>query len=169
MTGRLIPASRDAFPSTPVFSMEVGRSLFDLRRYDVPWSVLDTSLTSRSAGICSPIRGGCPHSARFGRPRQTPHTHRHFPVGRDDQRTAQDPDIYRRRSVCIRRNHEPGPSEIKGLIDVPIIEPLHVSTHTKRSVTLYLQHERTRPDIRLAMRYAPVTTPKEVCTTSPTL
>lgn len=70
---------------------------------------------------------------------------------------------------CIRKNREPEPNGVEGLIDVQIIEALHKSARTGRPVVLRLPRKRTRPDIRLAMHYPPVPKAKEVRTTSPTL
>lgn len=70
---------------------------------------------------------------------------------------------------CIRKNREPEPNGVEGLIDVQIVEALHKSARTGRPVALRLPRKRTRPDIRLAMHYPPVSKATEVRTTSPTL
>lgn len=70
---------------------------------------------------------------------------------------------------CIRRNREPEPNGVEGLIDVQIIEALHTSARTGKPIALRLPRKRTRPDIRLAMHYPPVPKVKDVRTTSPTL
>lgn len=72
-------------------------------------------------------------------------------------------------ATCVRRKRDPEPNGLEGVIDVQIIEALHKSARTGRTVALRLPTKRTRPDIQMAMHYPPVSKPREVHVTSPTL
>jgi glucose-fructose oxidoreductase len=70
---------------------------------------------------------------------------------------------------CVRKNREPEPNGVEGLIDIQIIEALHRSAQRRRTVSVRLPVKRTRPDVRLQLHRPPVRKPKQTHTRSPTL
>jgi glucose-fructose oxidoreductase len=88
---------------------------------------------------------------------------RRFPAG--DQFAAEL--IYF--SDCIRRNKEPEPSGLEGLIDVQIVQALYRSAAQRKPVKLALQAKRRWPAKKQVIRRPPVRKPTLVHTKSPSL
>jgi glucose-fructose oxidoreductase len=72
-------------------------------------------------------------------------------------------------SDCIRRNKNPEPSGVEGLIDVQIIQALHRSSAQRKPVKLTLPAKRFWPTKRQIIRRPPVSKPALVHTQSPSL
>ncbi len=88
---------------------------------------------------------------------------RQFPAG--DQFAAEL--IYF--SDCIRRNKEPEPSGLEGLIDVQIIQALYRSAARRKPVKLAPPAKRRWPTKKQVIRRPPVRKPTLVHTQSPSL
>ena len=63
-------------------------------------------------------------------------------------------------SDCIRRNKEPEPSGVEGLIDVHVLRALYQSADTGRPVKIRPLGRRRRPDVRQRIDRPPVRKPK---------
>lgn len=72
-------------------------------------------------------------------------------------------------SDCIRRNKEPEPSGLEGLIDVQIIQALYRSAAQRRPIKLALPVKHQWPTKRQVIRRPPVRKPSLVHTKSPSL
>ena len=72
-------------------------------------------------------------------------------------------------SDCIRRNKEPEPSGLEGLIDVQIVQALYRSAAQRKPVKLALPAKRQGPTNKQVIRRPPVRKPTLVHTQSPSL
>jgi glucose-fructose oxidoreductase len=72
-------------------------------------------------------------------------------------------------SDCIRKNREPEPSGLEGMIDVQIIEALYRSDKQGKAVKLSLPRKTLGPNLQHVIRRPPVRKPKVVRVPSPTL
>lgn len=72
-------------------------------------------------------------------------------------------------SDCIRRNKEPEPSGLEGLIDVQIVQALYRSAGQRKPVKLALPAKRQGPTNKQVIRRPPVRKPTLVHTQSPSL
>jgi predicted dehydrogenase len=72
-------------------------------------------------------------------------------------------------SDCIRRNSEPEPSGVEGLIDVQIVQALYRSSAHRKPIGLRLPAKRRWPTKRQVVTRPPVRKPQLVHTKSPSL
>jgi predicted dehydrogenase len=72
-------------------------------------------------------------------------------------------------SDCIRRNREPEPSGVEGLIDVQIVQALYRSSAHRKPIGLRLPAKRRWPTKRQVVTRPPVRKPQLVHTQSPSL
>jgi glucose-fructose oxidoreductase len=72
-------------------------------------------------------------------------------------------------SNCIRRDRNPEPSGLEGLIDVQIIQALYRSSAQRKPIKLNLPAKRSWPTKRQVIRRPPVRKPSLVHTQSPSL
>jgi len=72
-------------------------------------------------------------------------------------------------SDCIRRNTEPEPSGLEGLIDVQIVQALYRSAVQRKPITLTLPAKIQWPTKRQVIRRPPVRKPALLHTQSPSL